>query len=61
MPRLAYSIAEAAAVTSLSRATLYRLISSGKLRTVTVGARRLIPATEIQRLCGLSLSETDDV
>lgn len=54
MPRLAYSIAESEAATGLSRATLYRLMDRGLLRTVKfggAGGRRLIPVEELNRLC----------
>jgi excisionase family DNA binding protein len=48
--RLVYSIQEAAHACGLSRATLYRLIAAGKLRTVKVGARRLVPVEAIDAL-----------
>ena len=48
--RLVYSIKEAAHACGLSRATLYRLIAAGKLRTVKVGARRLVPVEAIDAL-----------
>jgi excisionase family DNA binding protein len=40
--RLAMSIREAEHATGLSRATLYRLIASGRLMTLKIGARRLV-------------------
>jgi excisionase family DNA binding protein len=48
-PRLAYSLAESEALSSLSRSTLYRLIAAGKLKTVLRGRRRLVPASELER------------
>jgi excisionase family DNA binding protein len=48
--RLVYSINQAAQATNLSRATIYRLIASGQLKTVKVGARRLIPVSAIDAL-----------
>jgi excisionase family DNA binding protein len=48
--RLVYSIQEAAQACGLSRATIYRLIAAGNLRTVKVGARRLIPVDSIETL-----------
>jgi excisionase family DNA binding protein len=48
--RLVYSIQEAAHACGLSRATLYRLIAAGKLTTVKVGARRLVPVAAIDAL-----------
>lgn len=48
--RRALSIKEAAQACGLSRATLYRLIAEGKLRTLKVGARRLVPTRAIDAL-----------
>jgi len=48
--RRALSIKEAAQTCGLSRATLYRLLSDGKLTTVKVGARRLVPVAAIDAL-----------
>lgn len=45
-PRL-LSVAETAAALGLSRAMLYRLLSDGAIRSLHVGRRRLIPASEI--------------
>jgi excisionase family DNA binding protein len=48
--RRAFSIRETERATNLSHSTLYRLISSGKLTTVKVGARRLVPVEAIDAL-----------
>jgi excisionase family DNA binding protein len=48
--RRALSIREAARICGLSRATLYRLLQDGKLTTIKVGARRLVPITSIDAL-----------
>lgn len=40
--RLALRVKDAAAVSGLSRSTLYKLLGQKKLRTVKVGGRRLI-------------------
>jgi excisionase family DNA binding protein len=48
--RRAFSIVEAARLCGLSRATLYRLIASGKLKTIKIGARRVVPAAAIDAL-----------
>jgi excisionase family DNA binding protein len=48
--RLVYSVGEAARACGLSRATLYRLIASGKLKTVKVGARRLVLRSALDEL-----------
>lgn len=39
---------------SISRPTLYRLLSKGELRSVRVGARQRIPASELERLMAAS-------
>ena len=48
--RRALSIRETARSCGLSRATLYRLLKDGKLCTVKVGARRLVPVSAIDAL-----------
>jgi excisionase family DNA binding protein len=47
---LSYSIDGAAEALGLGRTSIYGLINSGKLRNVTVGARRLIPRSELVKL-----------
>lgn len=47
--KLAYSIREAVAATSIGRTTLFDHISHGRLRAVKVGGRTLIPAKELER------------
>ena len=48
--RRALSIAETAKTCGLSRATLYRLIADGKLVTLKIGARRLVPVGTLDAL-----------
>jgi excisionase family DNA binding protein len=48
--RRAYSIAEAAHICGVSRATLYRLLARGQFATIKIGSRRLVPETSIQTL-----------
>ena len=48
--RLAYSIREAARVSTIGRSTLYRHISAGRLKITKVGGRTLIPADALRRL-----------
>jgi excisionase family DNA binding protein len=48
--RLAHSIRESCALLGVSRATLYRLIKSGSLRTVRSFRRPLIARAELERL-----------
>lgn len=50
LERRALSIAEAAQTSGLSRATLYRLIADGKLSTLKIGARRLVPVGALDAL-----------
>jgi predicted DNA-binding transcriptional regulator AlpA len=52
IPRLAFSIAETEVASGLSRSSLYRLMLAGKLRTVQLGRRRVVPAAELARLMG---------
>lgn len=50
--RLAYSPTEAAQKLGISRSSIYALMRAGTLRTARAGARRLIPAAELDRLLG---------
>jgi excisionase family DNA binding protein len=47
LERRALSIRETAHTCGLSRATLYRLLKDGKLTTIKIGARRLVPVGAI--------------
>ncbi len=49
-PKIAYSIREACAASSLGRTTLYAHISAGRLRAVRVGGRTIIPAEALHAL-----------
>ncbi len=54
MDRLAYPLAEAAAQLGIGRSKLYSEIAAGRLRTVAIGRRRLVPRSELERyLAGL--------
>ena len=48
--RRAYQINEAVDTYRLSRSTLYKLMSTGTLRSVKVGGRRLIPVEALEAL-----------
>ena len=48
--RLSSSISDAARRTGLSRSTLYRLMDTGQLGYVKIGARRLIPEAALVAL-----------
>jgi Helix-turn-helix domain len=47
---LAYRVNDAIKVSGLSRTSIYRLIGEGKLRSVLVAGRRLIPADALRDL-----------
>lgn len=47
-----FSITKAAKVLGLDRGTVVRAIEKGQIKTVEIGARRLIPQKEIERLTG---------
>jgi excisionase family DNA binding protein len=47
--KLAYGVAEAVRAAGVGRTTLYEAMSSGQLRAVKMGARTLIPASELRR------------
>jgi excisionase family DNA binding protein len=52
-----YRIADAVVVLSLSRSVIYEQIRSGRLRSVTQGRSRLIPASAIAEYVKLLESE----
>jgi excisionase family DNA binding protein len=54
-----YRIADAVAVLSLSRSMIYEQIRSGRLRSVTQGRTRLIPASAITEYIALLKREAD--
>lgn len=58
--RLAYSIAEAADAIGISQDTVYRLIQRGKVHSVLVGKRRLVPRASLLELLGISNEEPED-
>lgn len=48
--KLAYSIREACAASSLGRTTIYSHISAGRLHAVRIGGRTVIPADSLHAL-----------
>ena len=50
--KLAYSVREACAASSLGRTTLYRHIAEGRLKVLKVGGRTLIKAQSLRELVG---------
>lgn len=55
-PRLAYRIDEAADALSVHRATIYRLIAGGKLKTIKLGRIRLVSARALHALVEKGIS-----
>lgn len=50
MQKLTCSIADATVALGVSRATIYNWMGDGKLETVKVGGRRLIPISSLDKL-----------
>jgi excisionase family DNA binding protein len=50
--RLSVGIDDAATLTGLSRSRLYELLSEGRIRSVAIGRRRLIPVASLRELIG---------
>ena len=50
IPKLAYSIREACEASSLGKTTIYSLIAAGRLRTIRIGGRTIIPAESLHAL-----------
>jgi excisionase family DNA binding protein len=50
LERRGYSPAEAARIVGCGRTKIYDLIKEGRIRPVKVGARTIIPKSEIDRL-----------
>ena len=48
--KLALRVNEASIAAGISRSTIYKLMTSGKLRTTKVGGRRLILREDLQAL-----------
>jgi len=48
MMPLLLTVPQAAAALGLSRATFYRLIQAGQLKTVKIGGRRLVPPSSLE-------------
>ncbi|PPQ26647.1 hypothetical protein CCR94_22035 [Rhodoblastus sphagnicola] len=48
--KLAYRVNDFCKAIGLSRSTFYKLLSEGKVKTVSIGGRRLVPVCEAERL-----------
>lgn len=60
MRRRLYRIPDVMVMLSLSRSVVYEQIRSGRLRTVTQGRTRLVPASAIADYIALLVREADD-
>jgi excisionase family DNA binding protein len=58
--RQLYRVSEAMLLLSLSRSVIYELIRSGRLRSVTEGRTRLIPAAAIAAYIDLLTTEAKE-
>lgn len=52
MAPLLVSVEKAAEMLSISRKQVYREMASGKIKSVLIGKRRLIPTKELERYVG---------
>jgi excisionase family DNA binding protein len=52
-----YRVRDAVTVLNLSRSVVYELIRSGRLKTVTEGRTRLVPASAISKYVALLMKE----
>ena len=58
--KIALSIRDAASLLGVSQRTIERLIADGRLRSVTLARRRLIPRKAIEDLIELGTNKTPD-
>jgi len=58
--KLAYSVPEAAELLSICRRTCYELMTSGRLRSVKLGRRRLVRHSDLVAFVE-SLADSDEV
>ena len=56
--RLAYSVPEAAEALGLSPRTAWQLVAAGRLGSVRVGRRVLVPISELARFISADLHQT---
>jgi excisionase family DNA binding protein len=57
--RLLVTMTEAAALLSISRAALYRVIADGQIRTIRIGKSRRVPISILQEFIAHALQESD--
>ena len=56
IPRLAYTMEEAAKVLNIGRTVAYALAADGRLRVIRLGRKILVPLTELQAFIDRELS-----
>jgi excisionase family DNA binding protein len=56
-PPLAHQIPAACHRVGLGRTTMYELIKQGRIRTIKVGTRTLVPESELQRFIAEQLDK----
>lgn len=54
--RQGYNVGEAARIIGVGRTTMHKMLNQGRIRPVKIGARTVIPKSEIERL----LNGSDD-
>ena len=54
---LALGVVEAAEAIGVGRSTMIRLVDAGKIRSVKIGRRRLIPVEELNRYLAVNLAD----
>jgi excisionase family DNA binding protein len=50
LKRLGYRVNDFVAITGISRSTFYDLLKDGKIKTIRIGGRRIVPAIEAERI-----------
>jgi excisionase family DNA binding protein len=50
LKRIGYRVNDFCTIAGISRTTLYELIREGKIKTILLGGRRIIPASEAERI-----------
>lgn len=48
--KLTYTIAEAVVALGVGKTTIYKLIKEGKIKAIKIGARTLIPASDLHAI-----------
>ena len=59
MQKLFYSADECASIFRVSRSHVYRMINEGKIKSIEIGARKVIPASSLEELLKGTMSLSD--